>query len=659
MRKASPPEPVRRYDPYSLWAVDTGFRYAKQDEYARILLQTKGSIDESRRWLNSASNWLKVPSEYLRGRGAPIDPTKCHFCTAFIHRKALKDVQQRATPRWLSRKALRAFWEHVERFEIAVDVGVPAPRKPLPLPTGVLPQSFVRVTFVGIIDIGIPIAQRELREWRWANDKFRLRAFWDQTEIKSMQSAPGFYFGREWSESSARQTPGMSALYRNLPISNVSDEEAVYIKSRIPIALLQRSHGAAVIGEFAAESLAATANGDLDWAANAPVLAVQLPRPTLAHSARGALGAHVLDGLRWLIARAGSKNSVVANVSLGTHGGPHDGSSILECAMDELIALRRINQSDRLAIVLAAGNSRNARCHAQLSLQAGTPAILAVRVLPDGETPSYVELWFPRGSQMSVELISPSGVATGFRGGGQGILVASRQVPELAAGLYNLDVCAGGKVSAILAAIGPTIDGTAEAGDWTLRLTSPTDVADINAYVERNNSMFDLSRPKGRQAFFVDDKYKKDGHHPTGNDDDLTQGYIKRRGTLNSMATGAETIVVGAYAADQRVAVAYSGSGAPPISAAMVGDLGARRKGMRVSATRSGDTTRVNGTSIAAPRVARRILNEMQSAATLNVKDWVYRTATAEGLGHTVDPDRVGAGTMNEARLSEPRFLRP
>lgn len=655
--------PVRRYDPYSLWAVDTGFRYAKAAEHARILLHTKSSLGVSLNWLNSAAEWLTIPGEYLRVAQAAIDIGKCHYCTAIIRRDALADVQARTSLDYLSRKAVLAFWAHVERFEIALDVEPTAPPDAgLPSPV-FFPQGFLNIPFAGIVDIGIPVAQRELRVCRGTQDIPRLRAFWDQTDVKSTHPALGFNFGREWSEAKAkrrtRATPPMCALYLNAGVTSVSDEEKVYLQNRIPISLLRRSHGAAVTGEFVDESLSANADGGLDWAAIAPVLAVQLPRVTLAHSARGSLSAHVLDALRWLIARAGPKNRVVANVSLGTHGGPHDGSSILECAIDELIAIRRANGADRLAVVLAAGNSRNARCHAQLSLKANSPQTLKVRVLPDGETPSYVELWFPKGSQLSVELMSPSGVATGFRGAGQGILIASRQVPELAAGLYNLDVCAGGKVSAILAAIGPTIDGTAEAGDWTIRLTAKTNVPFLNAYVERNNSMFDLSRPKGRQAFFVDDRYKKDGEYPGGNDDDPLHGVIKRRGTLNSMATGAETVVVGAYVADQRVAAAYSGSGAPPISAAMAGDMGLRRRGMRVTATRSGDSTRVNGTSIAAPRVARRILNAMHSDANLAVKAWIQITAKTEGGGAAVDPDRVGAGTMDEARFSEPRFLRP
>ena len=48
---------------------------------------------------------------------------------------------------------------------------------------------------------------------------------------------------------------------------------------------------------------------------------------------------------------------LAVNISYGTFAGPHDGSSLLESALDELLAMGRKN----FAIVLAAGNARRER----------------------------------------------------------------------------------------------------------------------------------------------------------------------------------------------------------------------------------------------------------------------------------------------------------
>ena len=85
----------------------------------------------------------------------------------------------------------------------------------------------------------------------------------------------------------------------------------------------------------------------------------------------GGLPIHVLDGLRYILDRATSLAPprgvpVVVNLSFGHIAGPHDGSSMLERAIHELIEAYR--RAARLEVVVAAGNSLLSRCHAGFSL---------------------------------------------------------------------------------------------------------------------------------------------------------------------------------------------------------------------------------------------------------------------------------------------------
>jgi hypothetical protein len=99
----------------------------------------------------------------------------------------------------------------------------------------------------------------------------------------------------------------------------------------------------------------------------------------------------------------------VINFSFGNVAGPHDGTSDLEQAIDEIIRKRR--EIARLEVVIPSGNSHLARLHAQITFDAEAPedqadrsdgnrgayqADLNWRVLPDDRTPSFLEIWLPR-----------------------------------------------------------------------------------------------------------------------------------------------------------------------------------------------------------------------------------------------------------------------
>ena len=143
-------------------------------------------------------------------------------------------------------------------------------------------------------------------------------------------------------------------------------------------------------------------------------------------------------------------------------------------------------------------------------------------------------------------------------------------------------------------------DGGAPHGVWTVSLSNAADrpVA-FEAWVERDDPPFAEHGPR-RQSHFVDNG----------------EGWISGQNTLNSVATGESPIVVGGYRLVDDGVAAYSAAGAPrdlgkkPTLVAPSDD-GIALPGLRAAGNRSGSSSRMDGTSVAAPIVTRLIANAL------------------------------------------------
>ena len=101
--------------------------------------------------------------------------------------------------------------------------------------------------------------------------------------------------------------------------------------------------------------------------------------------------------------------------------GPHDGTDLLEAAMDELLDICNPPDSAPFRLVLPAGNNHLSRCHAQFSLSGGESRTLHWRVSPDDWTESSLEIWLPTDvdvSALEFSITAPDGEPSGsFLGG--------------------------------------------------------------------------------------------------------------------------------------------------------------------------------------------------------------------------------------------------
>lgn len=111
------------------------------------------------------------------------------------------------------------------------------------------------------------------------------------------------------------------------------------------------------------------------------------------------LDTHTIRGIRSAFEAAGDRPAVVT-LSLGSHFGPHDGTSALE---DEIA---RASGPGRI-VVVAAGNEGDEQIHTSGRLVVGSDLVLPFR-LADPRF-QYVDVWIPRGDEVDVFVETPDG----------------------------------------------------------------------------------------------------------------------------------------------------------------------------------------------------------------------------------------------------------
>jgi len=495
---------------------------------------------------------------------------------------------------------------------------------------------------IGIIDHGFPLLSGSFGS--------RVIALWDQGRSKPpLVQLP--HWEEQWHDASSHNSVPYGSLLRRpayLPHAQViahSDEYSAL--SRVGYTAVDRSwtHGAAVADLAAGtrdpmsfscgdEPLAAVQQpGASDKAGAAKLLLVQLPRTSLVDTTGAAMDVHVLSALQFMLHAVNGRRLFV-NLSYGTYAGPHDGSSFLEQAIDDLC-----EKHTNLKVVLPAGNGRNEACHAVLSLTRSAPtASVEVALMPDNQRQSFLELWWPASAgDFALKLISPDRRVTELPRGslqrgelGSDAVVVRKQ-------LVDGDAASPVSNSSMLVVFAPTQQpfderpgpsGTrtgpspvAAHGRWRLivdgRGSSAMGGIEVHAYLERGDTVLEAGDPPTQARFVVDAP-----EHPDS--DYAQQSPVKKHGTLSAYATGTTAIVVGgryrrggAYGNPGAVRVAeYSGAGpgrgvarafGPCVLA--VSDDHPALPGVLVARPFGVGTVRLNGTSMAAPQVLRKLYN--------------------------------------------------
>jgi hypothetical protein len=490
--------------------------------------------------------------------------------------------------------------------------------------------------------------------------KTRIAGIWDQSRspVGRWGRPRGFGYGRELKSSA------INTLLRRLKAGE--SEEAIYRDQATLLnsggMVLERTHGTHVLdvasGLPSPNPIKASAKPiERDAAANASLVFVSVPGPTSDDTTGAAADVFVLDAIQYILAIAGDETvPVVINISVGALAGPHDGTSLIETAIDEILDKRR-----NLIVVVAAGNAAEEKWHAFGELPAANaklgpsgPARFTWRVLPEDVTDSFVEIWFRSDSPsaydgIKVRVTPPGGKPLGWKRLDEQLVLGTTRFPH--AGMF-LGRGRGvmGKDAMALLALAPTA-GTrdrAPHGLWTVELlnTDTSSPVSFDAWVQRDEPAF--GRGGTLQSFF----------------ESSAGCTIRGDASLNSLATGHNTVVVGASRMNDGSPANYSprgadGKGRRPIRDIDVfasADESGSAYGLYAAAVQSGREVRMSGTSVSAPVAARHLANELvrPGGAFANVKGGVKAAQVREALRPSAADPAPRRGYDNAKRSKKP-----
>jgi hypothetical protein len=301
--------------------------------------------------------------------------------------------------------------------------------------------------------------------------------------------------------------------------------------------------------------LAAGASPEADPAACPRIIFVQLPAYAVDDTSGGSMVTHVLDALRYIVDRTHPLAPLVVNLSYGSMAGPHDGSTILESAMDALIenamgALPSEHPARYVSIVLPAGNNFESDGHAVLKLTPEQPSrTLEWHVLADDPTDTFLELWYPRDAagDVVIEVKPPVGRARRVALGELAQLVPSGATEPVCAVLHLKQASSGRHDAMVLVAMAPTSsrEGTralAPSGIWriTASLVGTSTAVEVNAWVERDDPVIGTGAPPRQSRLLT-------GELPLPiNERSDPASQVQRAATCSSIANGSRTVIAGA-----------------------------------------------------------------------------------------------------------------
>jgi hypothetical protein len=558
-----------------------------------------------------------------------------------------------------------------------------------------------RITIMAVIDDGIPFAHRNFRDA--AGCRTRIEFCWLQSVTVDPEQN-SVLFGREYMRDQIERYVERFG----------GDEDGLYCEAGAmtdaddfgSLLAHHATHGAHVMDLATGYDPAR----DETAAEEIRIIAVQLPNSVSMDTSGFGKDMYILSAFHYIFHRAdmiadmydAPNPRLVINFSYGYSGGRHDGETELEAAIDELVEMRRACAPT--ALVLPAGNTFLDRLHGEIcerDFKQGA-ARFHWRLQPNDRTPSYLELWFYQGfvpAGYSIELLDPfdrprlcSAIdATVSSNGGDPLDVQELpgdngvQIGQLSVDEHRADAPDSSHPTGrwrVLVAMAPTepedasLPG-ADSGQWTVVIkrgatSKPLD-GPIHCWIQRATD-FEAFRSGSRQSYFDDPCDVR--YSPEGDLAEVDSGdaFVTRFGSLNGLATGGTALIVAGYRLG-----AGLGSGLEKARPALYSSAGTRACGWpeakvacssmsdrsRVlpatvaAGVRSGALSLVQGTSVAAPFVARRLMTVFVTANDNRVKDSEcenYRSLLSDDCDPSANRDATdNCQALTNARLGAVR----
>ncbi|MEG3146376.1 S8 family serine peptidase [Sphingomonas sp. RT2P30] len=324
----------------------------------------------------------------------------------------------------------------------------------------------------------------------------------------------------------------------------------------------------------------------------------------------------LLEGIDFAVRTAGERPLVI-NLSLGRHAGPHDGTLLVERAIDWLL----INRPGT-AVVQSAGNYYSRDVHMAGRISETRAALLPFRMTQRDAVPVSVEIWYNGADEFTARMRGPGG-ASAAAALGRNAPVRHADGREIGFLYHRIaDPNNGDNLINLI------LRREAAAGVWEIEIEG-VDVVDgrWHAWIERNAAC----RPCQAQ-------FRHDLAEP--------------QSTTGSICNALRTIAVGAYDAHDpahplpdfsSVGPTRDGRRKPLLAAPGVRVLSVRS---RSDPSAAPGYLRMSGTSMAAPHVTGTLALMLQAAGLQRVTA-LRRTLFATLANAGTDEPRWGYGQLN------------
>ena len=227
---------------------------------------------------------------------------------------------------------------------------------------------------VGSVDTGLDITHPDFKD---ANGFSRILYLWDQTTGAGGPNHPaGYTYGTEWTSA-------------QIDAGQCTEHDA-------------SGHGTAVMSTAAGDG-SATGYGwpgyrYVGMAPQADIISVKTTMYTDA----------IVDGMNYIKSKANALGKPFAiNVSLGSQYGAHDGTDLMELAIDEI-------SGQGAVVCVPSGNSRSTDStkyiHADWTLpSAGSSVAANLTVLSNRSNPFYIQIWYQGQDLITMTVRTPNG----------------------------------------------------------------------------------------------------------------------------------------------------------------------------------------------------------------------------------------------------------
>lgn len=255
---------------------------------------------------------------------------------------------------------------------------------------------------VGVVDWGCDFNHPDFKS---PDGSSRIIGLWDQRGLSARGAAAHYGYGTAYDQDQLSIALGESDPYRSLGYypSDADNRDS-------------GAHGTHVMGIAAGNG---RGGGPAGVAPNADLAFVHLSNRSAGWLTNLGDSVRILEAVDYIFRTAGDRPCVI-NLSVGRHGGPHDGCTLVEMALDHVLSKSPGSSgSPGRFIVQSAGNYRSKCIHASGRLSTGEEKTLDIEVDPADLTPNELEIWYAGADNIEVKTISPTGTESAWTGLGK------------------------------------------------------------------------------------------------------------------------------------------------------------------------------------------------------------------------------------------------